>query len=124
MPEMRLCLLSQHQNPRRDGVADLDRGTLATQIRSPNFAPSQHLAGCLLDQRRRLILPEVLQHHAAGQDRRDGVRDSLSRDVRAATMDWLEHRGATLGVDVATWRHPHAADDSCAQVGYDVSKEV
>src|SRR6516164_7354302 len=79
-------------------------GDLAGLLRAVKIGGGDALlerrADTLLQQMGFVLPAEELQHQASGQDRAEGVGDSLPGDVRSRAVDRFEQRGAT-GMQVA-----------------------
>ena len=70
-------------------------------------------------------MAQVLEHHRAGPDLGDRIRDALAGDVGCRAVNRLEHRRILLlGIDVAARRQPDRAGDGRAEVGKDVPEEI
>src|SRR6267154_209510 len=107
-----------------DRLADVaGRGLAADVARARPLG--QHALDRAHDGLARVLLAQVLEHHRAGPDLSDGVRDVLSGDVGGRAVHRLEHRREfALGVDVARGRDADRAGAGGAEIREDVAEEI
>src|SRR4029453_13941549 len=79
------------RNRLRNRGADLRGGGLTSEIRRPHLPLRKYASDCWDDTVVSCMLAEVIEHHRAGPDRTDWIRDSLAGDVRRRTMHGLHH---------------------------------
>ena len=70
-------------------------------------------------------MAEVVEHLLHAEKCRQGIHDSLERDVRRGTVPGFEHRRVPArGIEVGAWRQAHAADDHGGDVSENVAEQV
>src|SRR6266853_1787796 len=107
-----------------DGLADVaGRGLAADVARARPLG--QHAFDRAHDGLARVLVSEVLEHHRAGPDLSDGIRDVLPGDGGGRAVHRLEYRREfALGGDVARGRDADRSGAGGAEVREDVAEEI
>src|SRR5260370_30465090 len=67
----------------------------------------------------------MTQHHRPGPNLRDGIRDSLPRDVGGRAVDWLEHgRKFLFRIEIPGGRDTYRSNYGRTQVGENVAEKI
>ncbi len=104
------------------GLGVLFGGRLSTEISGDVAAFTEDREDALSHSGSLLHHAVVVQHHGRRKHQSCGVGDTFTRDIGGCAVNRLKE--TALAVEVGAASQTEAADETCRQIGDDVSEEV